>query len=121
MIDIESRNPNLEKLFYLDPEWMCILKKTDKLLNVNSYSQAPIASTENVALTESDYDEIKEDFQECYEIPANFKVINNKFFVGPTFSATPLTTLILSKLRRLMLKTLAHLTPRQKSNLKIFT
>ena len=52
---------------------MCILKKTDKLLNVNSYSQAPIASTENITLVESDFDEIKEDFQECYEIPANFK------------------------------------------------
>jgi hypothetical protein len=52
---------------------MCILKKTDKLLNVNSYNQAPITPTDNISLVESDFDEIKEDFQECYEIPANFK------------------------------------------------
>lgn len=64
---------SLEKSLSLDPEWMCILKKTDSLLSVNSYNQAPISAKENVSVNENDLSEIKEDFQECFEIPPNFK------------------------------------------------
>jgi hypothetical protein len=52
---------------------MCILKKTDNLLSVNSYNQAPISAKENVNVDENDLSEIKEDFQDCFEIPSNFK------------------------------------------------
>lgn len=52
---------------------MCILKKTDNLLSVNSYNQAPISTKENVSVDENDLSEIKEDFQDCFEIPSNFK------------------------------------------------
>ena len=52
---------------------MCILKKTDNLLSVNSYNQAPISAKENVSVDENDLSEIKEDFQDCFEIPSNFK------------------------------------------------
>ena len=63
----------LEKCLSLDAEWLCILKKTDQFLSVNSYNQAPISTKEAITINESDLNEIKEDFQECFEIPENFK------------------------------------------------
>ena len=75
MIEFEEKNlpAPIEKNLSLDPEWMCILKKTDRLLSIDSYNQAPLSSKDNVTISESDLNEIKEDFQECFEIPANFK------------------------------------------------
>jgi lariat debranching enzyme len=71
VIDIEAKQDN--KLLSLDPEWMCILKKTDHLLSVGQYLQAPIADKESCTITQNDLDELKEDFQNCFEIPLNFK------------------------------------------------
>ena len=73
VIEFNDVPQSLEKSLSLDPEWMCILKKTDSLLSVNSYNQAPISAKENVSVNENDLSEIKEDFQECFEIPPNFK------------------------------------------------
>jgi hypothetical protein len=75
VIEFDDQNlpQPLEKCLSLDPEWMCVLKKTDNLLSVNSYNQAPLSAKENVCIGESDLAEIKEDFQECFEIPSNFK------------------------------------------------
>lgn len=71
MIDIEAKDSS--KALSLDIEWLCILKKTDHLLSVDTYNRAPIAQSENLTLSEEDLKEIKEDFQECFEIPSNFK------------------------------------------------
>jgi lariat debranching enzyme len=73
VIEFENTNALDQKHLSLDPEWMCILKKTDSLLSVNSYNQAPISAKEDVNISASDLNEIKEDFQECFEIPPNFK------------------------------------------------
>lgn len=74
IIDIGNESNNLQdKSLSLDPEWLSILKKTDKLLSVVSYNQAPIPITENIEITSQDLEEIKEDFQSCFEIPDNFK------------------------------------------------
>lgn len=73
IIDIGDNNSDKEKTLSLDPEWMCILKKTDRLLSVDSYNQAPISFKENITITEKDIEDMKEDFQNCFEIPSNFK------------------------------------------------
>lgn len=61
------------KSLELDPEWLSILKKTDDLLSIQSYIQAPIPLNKSVQITEDDLRELSEDFQECFEIPLNFK------------------------------------------------
>ena len=57
----------------LDLEWMSVLKKTDHLLSVDSYNQAPISEKEKIEISEEDLKELAEDFQDCLEIPPNFK------------------------------------------------
>ena len=71
--DDKSLPQTLEKHLSLDPEWLCVLKKTDQFLSINSYNQAPISNKEEISVSVSDLNEIKEDFQECFEIPENFK------------------------------------------------
>jgi len=61
-----------KKVIHLDPEWLCILKKTDHLLSIDNYSQGPIPQAENVELTEKDLKNIHEDFQSFFEVPLNF-------------------------------------------------
>ncbi|CAF0793506.1 unnamed protein product [Brachionus calyciflorus] len=73
VIDIGNETDPEKKCLSLDPEWLCILKKTDHLLSVESYNKAPIDKSENLTITDKDLDEIKEDFQDCFEIPPNFK------------------------------------------------
>lgn len=72
VIDIEG-DASLAKCLSLDEEWLCILKKTDHLLSIESYSQAPISLKESVEITEEDLNEIREDFGNCLEIPEIFK------------------------------------------------
>ena len=55
LIDIETKI-NDNKLC-LDPEWLLILKKTDKLLNVSSYMQAPL--NEKISIAKEEKDEVK--------------------------------------------------------------
>ena len=71
LIDIDAPSSSDNKLC-LDPEWMCILRKTDHLLNVSSYMQAPL--NEKINVTKEEIDEILEDFQSNLSIPFNFKV-----------------------------------------------
>ena len=52
---------------------MTVLKKTDHLLCVDSYNQAPISEKENIEISDEDLNELREDFQDCLEIPPNFK------------------------------------------------
>lgn len=63
VIDIEPNIPDVPKCLHLDPEWLVILKKTDPMLSVDSYNQAPIPLTTKIEVLEADLDEIKEDFQ----------------------------------------------------------
>ena len=56
----------------LDPEWLSILKKTDHLLSIDFYNQAPIKET--VVVEKKDLDELREDFQGCFEVPKNFSL-----------------------------------------------
>ena len=73
VIDIEGTNDLNDKCLCLDEEWLAILKKTDHLLAVDSYNLAPISHKENLTITDEDLNELREDFQNCFEIPANFK------------------------------------------------
>jgi hypothetical protein len=70
LIDIETKI-NDNKLC-LDPEWLLILKKTDKLLNVSSYMQAPL--NEKINITKEEINEILEDFESSLTIPNNFRI-----------------------------------------------
>jgi lariat debranching enzyme len=73
VIDIETDQNNSNKL-ELDLEWLCILKKTDHLLSVSSFMQAPInENNTKIAITSADMDELNEDFQSILTIPNNFK------------------------------------------------
>jgi lariat debranching enzyme len=72
IIDIESNETTVDKCLHVDIEWLCILKKTDHLLSVDSYNQAPITEKDNINLNESDFNEIREDFQDILQIPLNF-------------------------------------------------
>ncbi len=58
VISIEGKE-NAKKCFSLDEEWLCILKKSDHLLSIDSYSQAPISLKENLTITKEDLDEVK--------------------------------------------------------------
>ena len=72
MIDIPTKS-DASKVLSLDVEWLCVLKKTDHLLSIDSYNQAPISQLENLNISEDDMKEIREDFQDSFEIPSNFK------------------------------------------------
>lgn len=72
VIDIPTKS-DASKVLSLDVEWLCVLKKTDHLLSIDSYNQAPISQLENLNISEDDMKEIREDFQDSFEIPSNFK------------------------------------------------
>ena len=68
VIDVEARNGS-KLCLSLDPEWLCVLKKTDHLMSVDSYPQAPISRAENVTVDEADLAKIGDYFCESLEIP----------------------------------------------------
>jgi lariat debranching enzyme len=68
----EPANSKSDKLC-LDPEWLCILKKTDRLLSIDYYNQAPILEKENIEVSTTDLEQITEDFEDCFEVPPIFK------------------------------------------------
>jgi lariat debranching enzyme len=72
VIEIEG-DPAKPKSLALDPEWLCVLKKTDSMLSVQNYMEAPIPLDKKFDISTNDLDEIKEDFQDSFEIPLNFK------------------------------------------------
>ena len=58
----------------LDPEWLCILSKTDQLLNVQrTQSYLPEPSDKAFLPTADDYERIRDDFSEQFEIPDIFQ------------------------------------------------
>lgn len=63
VLDIEPSVGDIPKTLHLDPEWLVILKKTDHMLSVESYNQAPIPASTTIEILESDLDDIKEDFE----------------------------------------------------------
>lgn len=70
---IDINGDENKKFLSLDPEWLCILKKTDHLLSVDSYNLAPIDQKEKVDITDQDINDLNEDFQNFFQIPLNFK------------------------------------------------
>lgn len=72
MLDIEPNGPPMPKSLHLDPEWLVILKKTDHMLSVETYNQAPLPLNKAVEVLQSDLDEIKEDFQVNHSNFLNF-------------------------------------------------
>jgi lariat debranching enzyme len=71
VIDVDSTENDRE--LKLDIEWLAILKKTDNMLSVDNYTQAPIPQDKKIEISQADLNELKEDFQDCFEIPHNFK------------------------------------------------
>jgi lariat debranching enzyme len=69
VIDVTPKSS--ENKICLDAEWLCILKKSDHLLNVASYQQTMLS--EKIHVTDDDIKEIIEDFQGNLTVPANFK------------------------------------------------
>jgi hypothetical protein len=63
IVDIEPVGESLPKCLHLDAEWLAILKKTKDMLSVDRYNQAPISLAKTIEITQTDIDELKEDFQ----------------------------------------------------------
>ena len=57
VIDVPG-DSGADKVLNLDPEWLCILKRSDHLLSVESYSQAPICLKENFTVSEQELNEV---------------------------------------------------------------
>lgn len=72
LIDVETRVEGNAELA-LDPEWLCILKKSDQYLSVSAYNQAPLNENLKIEISEQNLDELKEDFEGKFTVPNNFK------------------------------------------------
>jgi len=57
----------------LDPEWLCILKKSDQYLSVSAYNQSPLNENIKIEISQDDLNELREDFQNKFAVPENFK------------------------------------------------
>lgn len=58
----------------LDPEWLCILSKTDHLLHVQRTNTFLPSSTQNsFTPNEDDYRKVQDDFSNTFEIPEIFE------------------------------------------------
>ena len=71
VIEIEPSRVKTNQI-RLDPEWLCVLKKTDHLLSVETYNQAPISQKENIVISDEDLENVCEDFEGMLEVPDNF-------------------------------------------------
>ncbi|CAF0889422.1 unnamed protein product [Didymodactylos carnosus] len=84
VLDIEPINPtkiNSNRLT-LDPEWLCILKKTDNLLNVHrTHTYLPNKSQQSSMPTEEDIKSLHEDFGDQFEVPDMFQI------TAPTYTS----------------------------------
>lgn len=57
----------------MDPEWLCILSKTDRLLSVQrTQTYLPPISDPSYRPTAADYEKVRDDFSDQFEIPRNF-------------------------------------------------
>ena len=75
-MDVEPRTPVVSpsNRLSLDPEWLCILTKTDHLLHVQRTKIfLPPLSDKSFVPTEADYHKVRDDFSEQFEIPEIFE------------------------------------------------
>lgn len=76
VLDVEPINPSPTPTnrLSLDPEWLCILAKTDHLLHVQRTNVfLPSPNQSSFAPTEDDYRKIRDDFSDTFEIPDMFE------------------------------------------------
>ncbi|CAF4519002.1 unnamed protein product [Rotaria socialis] len=76
VLDVEpiSPTPSPSNRLCLDPEWLCILSKTDHLLHVQRTNTfLPSASQNSFSPQEDDYRKIHDDFSNTFEIPEVFE------------------------------------------------
>jgi hypothetical protein len=76
ILDIEPINPlpSPTNRLSLDPEWLCILTKTDHLLHVQRTNTFLPPSTQNsFTPNEDDYRKVRDDFSNTFEIPDIFE------------------------------------------------
>jgi len=76
ILDIEPMNPlpSPTNRLSLDPEWLCILTKTDHLLHVQRTNTfLPPISQNLFSPTEDDYRKVRDDFSNTFEIPEIFQ------------------------------------------------
>ncbi|CAF3553608.1 unnamed protein product [Rotaria sp. Silwood1] len=76
ILDIEPINPSPSPTnrLSLDPEWLCILTKTDHLLHVQRTNTfLPSISQTSFTPNENDYQKVQDDFSNTFEIPEMFE------------------------------------------------
>jgi len=76
ILDIEPINPSPSPTnrLSLDPEWLCILSKTDNLLHVQRGNTfLPSLSQHSFTPNEDDYRKVRDDFSNTFEIPEIFE------------------------------------------------
>lgn len=72
IIDIDMPSASGPELA-LDPEWLVILKKTDRLLSTEYYHRPIDEKQESVEVSEQEEKELSDDFDGCLTLPKNFK------------------------------------------------
>ena len=76
ILDVDPINPSPSpsNRLSLDPEWLCILTKTDHLLHVQrSNTFLPPLTDKSSQPTESDFEKVRDDFSNQFEIPEIFE------------------------------------------------
>jgi lariat debranching enzyme len=77
ILDIEplKPSPSPTNRLSLDPEWLCILSKTDHLLHVQRTNIfLPSSNQNSFTPNEDDYKKIHDDFSNTFEIPEMFEI-----------------------------------------------
>lgn len=76
-------SPSPNNRLSLDPEWLCILSKTDHLLHVQRTNTfLPSTADKSFIPTEDDYRKIQDDFSNTFEIPEVFEPTGSTYKPG---------------------------------------
>jgi hypothetical protein len=68
-------SPSPTNRLSLDPEWLCILAKTDHLLHVQRTNTfLPSLNQNSFTPNEEDYQKVRDDFSNTFEIPEIFEI-----------------------------------------------
>jgi hypothetical protein len=76
VLDIEPMNSSatITNRLALDPEWLCVLSKTDHLLHVQrTKTYLPSSADKSFVPTAADYDKLRDDFSDQFDIPDMFE------------------------------------------------